>query len=102
MDHLYFEWEGGLKSKVRKRADGLRLVLQCNTAPDLGSFQGIERLECLVGEALVVEWPPALAWIQLWRIGRQEEQMDALGHYELVAGMPARLIKDHQHPLDGT
>ncbi len=40
-----------------------------------------------------------LTGLQFGRIGRQEEQMDAFGHHEFFAGMPARLIKDQQDPL---
>ena len=80
--------------KVRVRADDLRLVLQHDTALDLCSLQIIERAERLVGDPLIGQGPQALTGLQFGRIGRQEEQMDALGHHEVFAGMPASLIED--------
>jgi len=87
--------------EVRERTDDLWLVLQHDTALDLGGLQLVERVERLVGDAFIGQGPQALTRLQFGRIGRQEEQMDALGHHQLVAGMPARLIEDQQHSLGG-
>ena len=81
------------------RADDLRLVLQHDAALDLCGLELIERAERLIGDPLVGEWPQALTGLQFGRIGRQEEQMDAFGHHEFFAGMPAGLIEDQQDPL---
>ena len=81
------------------RADDLRLVLQHDAALDLCGLELIERAERLIGDPLVGEWPQALTGLQFGRIGRQEEQMDAFGHHEFFAGMPACLIEDQQDPL---
>ncbi len=80
--------------EVCERADDLWLVLQHHTAVDLGGLQLIECVERLVGDAHIGQWPQALTRLQFGRIGWQEEQMNALGHHQLVAGMPARLIED--------
>jgi len=80
--------------KVRVRADDLRLVLQHDTALDLCGLEIIERAERLIGDTLVGERPQALTGLQFGRIGWQEEQMDAFGHHEFFAGMPASLIED--------
>lgn len=85
--------------KVRVRADDLRLVLQHNTALDLCGFEIIERAERLIGDSLVGQGPQALTGLQFGRIGWQEEQMDAFGHHEFFAGLPACLIEDEQDPL---
>ena len=87
--------------KLCEGADDLRLVLQQDTALDLGSLQFVERMKRPVGDALVGEWPQALTGLQVGRIGRQEEQMDAFGYHELLAAMPASLIEHQQHPLGG-
>jgi len=85
--------------KVRVRADDLRLVLQRDTALDLCFLEIIERAERLIGDTLVGERPQALTGLQFGRIGRQEEQMDAFGHHQFFAGMPAGLIEDQQDAL---
>ncbi len=85
--------------KVRVRADDLRLVLQHDTALELCSLELIEGAERLIGESLVGQGPQALTGLQFGRIGWQEKQMDAFGHHEFFAGMPASLIKDQQDPL---
>ena len=85
--------------KVRVRADDLRLVLQHDTALELCSLEIIEGAERLIGESLVGQGPQALTGLQFGRIGWQEKQMDAFGHHEFFAGMPASLIKDQQDPL---
>jgi hypothetical protein len=81
------------------RADDLRLVLQHDTALDLCGLELIERAERLIGDPLVGERPQALTGLQFGRIGRQEEQMDAFGHHQFFAGMPAGLIEDQQDAL---
>ncbi len=85
--------------KVGKGTDDFWLVLQHDTALDLGSLEIVELAERLVGDALIGEWPQALTRLQFGRIGRQKEQMDAFGHHKLFAGMPACLIENQQDPL---
>ncbi len=85
--------------KVRERVDDLRLVLQHDTALDLCGLQIIEGAERLIGDTLVGERPQTLTGLQFGRRGWQEEQVDAFGHHEFFAGMPARLIEDQQDPL---
>jgi hypothetical protein len=64
---------------VRQRADPLCLVLKHDTALDLGGLKVVEGPEQAVGHTLIGEWPQALTGLQLGRIGRQEEQMNARG-----------------------
>src|SRR5260370_15024261 len=77
----------------------LQLVLKHDAPLDLGRFQVVKGAERAISDALVGEWPQALTGLQFWRIGWQEEQVDALGHHEFFAAMPARLIEDQQHAL---
>ena len=80
-------------------ADDLRLVLQHDATLDLGSFQVVKGAERAIGDALVGEWPQAFTGLQFRRIGGQEEQVDTLGHDQLGAAMPTRLIEHQQHAL---
>ena len=78
--------------KVSQRADHLRLVLKQHTALDLCCFQVVEGAEGAIGNAFIGQRPQALAGLEFGGIGRQEEEMDALGHHELFACMPPRSI----------
>ena len=88
--------------KVRERADPLWLILQHDTALNLGGLKVVEGAKGTIGNAFVRERPQAFARLLFRRIGWQEEQMDALGNHEVRTGMPACLIKHQQHPLGGT
>jgi len=76
------------------RADDLRLVLQHDTTLDLSLFQIVKGAEQAIGDTLVGEWPQALTGLQFRGVGWQIEQVDALGHHELLAAMPACLIEN--------
>jgi hypothetical protein len=88
--------------KVCQRADPLCLVLQHDTALNLGGLQVIEGAERAIGNALVGERPQPLAGLQLGRIGWQEEQLNTIGDHKVGTGMPTRLIEHQQYPLGGT
>ena len=77
--------------KVGVRADDLRLVLQYDTALDLCRLELIERAERLVSDSLIGQGPQALTGLQFGRRRGEEEQMDAFGHHQFFAGMPARM-----------
>ena len=87
--------------KVSQRADRLQLVLKQHTALDLCRFQVVEGTEGSISDPFVREWPQAGASLQFGGIGRQKEQMDALGHHDLFARMPPRSIEHQQDPLGG-
>ena len=53
-----------------------------------------------VDERRIGELPEVLAGLQFRRVGRQEEEMDVLGHPDVVAVVPARLV-EHEHDLLG-
>jgi hypothetical protein len=61
--------------------------------------QGIERLETLVGNAFVCQRPQVLGWLQLRRIGRQPERMNAFRQDQLLTAMPARAIHEQKDTL---
>jgi hypothetical protein len=88
--------------KVSQRADHLRLVLKQYTALDLCHFEVIEGAKGDIGDAFIGQWPQALTGLQFGGIGWQKEQMDALGHHELLAGVPTSSIEHEQDPLRGT
>ena len=88
--------------KVSQRADELRLVLKHHTALDLCLFQVIEAAKGAIGDAFIGQGPQAFTGLQFGGIGRQKEQMDALGHHQLLASMPPSSIEHQQDPLRGT
>ncbi len=88
--------------KMSQGADHLRLVLKHDTALNLCLFQVIEGAKGAIGDAFIAEWPQAFTGLQFRGIGWQEEQMDALGHHQLLAGMPPSAIEHQQDPLAGT
>ena len=47
---------------------------------------------------VVGQRPEVLGGLQFGRVGRQEEQMDVLGHAQPHAGVPARAVED-EHDL---
>jgi hypothetical protein len=51
-----------------------------------------------IGQRFIAQRPQPLAWLQFWRVGWQEQQVQAIRHYDLTAEMPAGLI-DNQHNL---
>src|SRR5690242_4543186 len=78
--------------------DDLRMRLQPAAAFSLNLFQLIEGGEDPIGQWLVGKWPQSLRGLHLWGIGRQEQQMDALGQGESSTAMPASTI-EHQHDV---
>lgn len=82
----------------RGRADEVGTRLEGNTARGLGIFEGVNRGEMPIGQRRVGQRPQVLGGMELRRIGREEQQMDMLGHPPSAAGVPARAIQD-QHDL---
>jgi hypothetical protein len=81
------------------RTNDLRLVLQHDAALNLRLFELIKGSEGLISYTLIGERPQALARLQFRSVGRQVEQLDALGHHKLLTAMPASLVKHQQHAL---
>jgi hypothetical protein len=55
------------------------------------------RGELAVDEGVVGERPAVLDWLEFGRGGRQEQQMDAIRHAALGAGVPAGPIQDEHN-----
>jgi hypothetical protein len=72
--------------------------MERDAALRLGLLQVRDGGEVAVGQRGVGEPPQVLGRVELGRVGRQEEQMEMLGHLELGAGMPARAVQD-EHDL---
>jgi hypothetical protein len=85
--------------EVGARADQLRLVLQHDTPVRLSCLQVVEGWEHPIGHPLVGERPQAFTGLQFGRVGWQEEQMNAFGHHQLLAGVPASSIQHQQDPF---
>ena len=73
--------------------DHLRLVLKQHTTLDLCCFEVIKGAKGAIGDAFIGKFPQAFTGLQFGRIGWQEEQMNALGHHEVLAAMPPSSIK---------
>ncbi len=81
--------------KVGSAADNVGLVLEPVTVGGDRVLKRVDGREVLSDKRLVGEGPQRLSGLQLRRVGRQEDEMDALRHLELGAGVVARLI-EHQ------
>lgn len=58
------------------------------------------RVEVPVADRFVRQGPQALAGLEFGRAGRQEDKLHALGHLDLRACVPARLIHHQQDLLE--
>src|SRR5947209_6750860 len=83
-------------------ADEVRLGLEDEAALSLDCLKHGQALEAPIGERLIGQGPEMLCWLQLRRIRRQECEVDALGDADLLAGVPARAIKNQDDALAGT
>jgi hypothetical protein len=61
-------------------------------------LERVEIGEVAVGQDGIRERPQMLGWLQLWRVGRQEQEMHVLRHAQVGARVPARTVQD-QHNL---
>jgi len=75
------------------------LLLEHQAALRLDAFQLGEGREALVGERLIGERPEMLGGLQLGRGGGQEQQVDAVWHLDLRAGMPACSVQHQEDAL---
>ena len=60
------------------RTDEIRPALEGSAAGELGIFEVLNGGEVLVDQGGVGQRPEVLGWLQLRRIGWQEEQMDVV------------------------
>ena len=61
-----------------------------------GILELSECVEMLVHQGRVRQTPQTLGGLQLWSMGRQKHQADALGNPKFPGYMPTRLV-EHQH-----
>lgn len=76
-------------------ANALGLLLEGKAALCLDLLQGGEVGEADIGERLVGQRPEVLGGLEFGGVGGLDEEMNAVGHLHLLAGMPAGAIK-HQ------
>src|SRR5215813_2328294 len=66
------------------------------------SAHGIDGLEGIVLEEFLADFiPEVFLWIELWRVGWQEEQRDVGGNREISATMVGSAIENQQDVLPG-
>lgn len=80
-------------------ANALGLLLEGKAALCLDLLQGGEVGEADIGERLVGQRPEVLGGLEFGGVGRLDEEMNAVGHLHLLAGMPAGAIKHQRQPL---
>ena len=80
-------------------ADEVRLPLEDQAALGLDRLQCRQAREGAIGQRLVGERPEVFGGLQLRRVGREEEQMDAVWHRHRLAGVPAGTIEHQEDAL---
>jgi len=85
--------------KVRVATNEIRLLLEGEAALCLGLLKGRQIVEVSVGQRLIGEWPEMLSRLQFWGVGGQDEEMDAVGHLDLLPGMPPSAVEHQQDPF---
>ena len=68
----------------RGGADTLRLALEGGAVGKLSLFKLLDGREMAVDQRRVGERPEMFGWLEFWRIRRQEEQMDMVGHAQAL------------------
>ena len=82
--------------------DQIAPVAQCDDPRGLDIFQFVDRGEMPVHESGVGERPQMLDRLQFWRVGREEEQMDMLGHAQSQAVVPPGPVQNQDNLFVGT
>ena len=67
-----------------------------------GFYEMVEVAKVAIGHAFVDERPEAFGWLQLWRVGRQEHQVDPVGHLQVRRCVPSGFIEHQEDSLVGT
>jgi len=84
----------------RRRADQIGVALQRDAALRLGVLQLLDSGEVPIDQHRVCQRPQVFSRLQLWRVRRQEQQVDILRYTHLGTVMPARTV-EHEHDLFG-
>ena len=92
---------GGPPVKESVSTDEVRLPLEGQTALRLDFLQGGKVREADIGQGLVGERPEVFGGLQLRGVGRQREKMDAVGHLDLLAGVPSGAIQHQRDSFGG-
>src|SRR5215216_6376942 len=92
----------GPPMEERGTANGLCLLGQLAAALAESSRQLRERLEVLVGQRLIAEFPEVLGRLQLGRVGWQGDQLDPFGALHLRARVPPRSVQHQEDALPGS
>ena len=69
--------------------------LKCEATFSDDGVEFLDGFEILVGDRLVEHRPEAFGWLQLWTIGRQIDEAEAVGHGQARFGVPPGAV-DHQ------
>jgi hypothetical protein len=85
--------------KAGGAADDVRLVLEAVAVLGHRVFERLDGRNMRSDERLVAVLPEMRGGLQLGRVGREEDPVDALGELELGAGLLARLIKRQDDAL---
>ena len=83
----------------RVPANEIRLLLKGETALGLDVLQAIQVREAAIGQRLVGQGPQMLRWLQLRRVGRQDEEVDPLGYGYGCSRMPPGSIEHQEDAL---
>jgi hypothetical protein len=75
-------------------ANAVWLALKRGAMSELRLFELLDALEMAVHQRGVGEGPEMLGGLEFWRIRRQEEQVDVVGHAQPLGGMPPSPIED--------
>src|SRR5262245_43935223 len=91
---------GGPPVKESGAAENVALALEQITVVGDRVFKRVDSREMLVEEWLVGVMPQVLGGLELGRVRRQEDQMEAIWHLDQGAGVVASLI-EHEHDTLG-
>src|SRR5258708_18072909 len=78
--------------ELRGGADAVGSLLQGGAVGQLGVFELLDTGEVPIDQHVIGERPEMRGGLQLGGVGRQEEQVDVLGHLEPLAGVPAGAV----------
>jgi hypothetical protein len=86
----------------RGGAHEITVGLQSDTALRLGVLQLVDGGEMPIHQHSIGEGPEMFGWLQFWRIGWEEEQMEVVWHAQALGAVPARAIQHEDNLLAGT
>ena len=71
--------------------------LQSDTALRLGVLQLVDGGEMPIHQHGIGEGPEMFGWLQFWRIGWEEEQVEVVWHAQALGAVPASAIEDEDN-----